>query len=384
MQQILQKITAVFLSLAGIIGLSTSPRPVVDAPDPVEIPTPDYAVMAAAEADWLWSQQLPNGAIAFYYHANGEVTVNPYFSTYAAIALTAYDGSPEAGEKIKRFIDWYFAHMNTVKDNIIPGSIYDYKITMQNGEIVSEESTGKYDSTDSYAAFFLRLLWDYAERYGDVALLQERAAQIRTLLNVLYATRVHGYTFAKPTDPRIFLMDNCEVYTGFCAAEKIGAAIGDSTLQKKATKAANVYRTRFLKDWYRGGRFTYQMLPLPVYGYLDFDPFFSWDNFYPDVAAQMYPVLWDIISPDSPEAKLVYENLCNSWSWETLEYIRSGVEVYYWGAFALAGAKMGDVERVNSYLYYYQQRISPDRAYPLYCFDAAMVLMTLITMMKGA
>ena len=51
MQQIFQKITAVFLSLAGIIGLSTSPRPVVDAPDPVEIPTPDYAVMAATEAD---------------------------------------------------------------------------------------------------------------------------------------------------------------------------------------------------------------------------------------------------------------------------------------------------------------------------------------------
>ena len=48
MQQILQKITAVFLSLAGIIGLSTSQRPVVDAPDPVEIPQPDYAVMAEA------------------------------------------------------------------------------------------------------------------------------------------------------------------------------------------------------------------------------------------------------------------------------------------------------------------------------------------------
>lgn len=197
MQQLFQKITAVFLSLTGIIGLSLTPRPMVDDPEPVAIVQPDYAALAAAEAQWLWNQQLPNGAVAFYYHANGEVTVSPYFSTFAAIALTAYDGSPEASARIKRFIEWYFAHMNTRKDNIIPGSIYDYKITMQNGEIVSEKSTGAYDTTDAYAAFFLRLLWDYADRYGDVALLQEHATQIKTLLGVIFATRVHGYTLQR-------------------------------------------------------------------------------------------------------------------------------------------------------------------------------------------
>ncbi len=383
MQQLFQRITAVFLSLAGIIGLSLTPRPVVEDPEPIAIIQPDYAALAAAEAEWLWNQQLPNGAIAFYYHANGEVTVSPYFSTFAAIALTAYDCSPEAGARIKRFIEWYFSHMNTRKDNLIPGSIYDYKITMQNGEIVSEASTGAYDTTDSYAAFFLRLLWDYAERYGDVALLKEHAAQIKTLLNVIFATRVHGYTFAKPTDPRVFLMDNCEVYAGLCAAEKIGAAIGDSALQKKATKAADVYRTLFLKDWYRDGRFTYQRLALPLWGFVDFDPFFSWDNFYPDVAAQVYPILWNVIPADSPEAKQVYENLCSSWKWESMEYIRSGVDVFYWGALAWAGAKMGDTARVNTYLHYYQQRALPDHAYPVYCFDSAMVLMALLTMMKA-
>ncbi|MBR3621327.1 MAG: hypothetical protein IKN56_07430, partial [Clostridia bacterium] len=189
MQQILLKITAAFLSLLTVLGLSLTPqRPVVDDPEPVNIPQPDYAALAAEEADWLWKQQLPNGAIAFYYRENGEVTVNPYFSAFAAIALTAYDGSPEAGERIKRFIEWYFAHMNTGNDNIIPGTIYDYTVTMQNGEIISEESTGKYDSTDSYSAFFLRLLWDYAGRYGDIALLREHAGEIRTLLNVIYAT----------------------------------------------------------------------------------------------------------------------------------------------------------------------------------------------------
>jgi hypothetical protein len=384
MQQILLKITAVFLSLLTVLGLSVSPRrPVVDDPEPVNIPQPDYAALAAEEADWLWKQQLPNGAIAFYYRENGEVTVNPYFSAFAAIALTAYDGSPEAGERIKRFIEWYFAHLNTGNDNIIPGTIYDYTVTMQNGEIISEESTGKYDSTDSYSAFFLRLLWDYAERYGDITLLREHAGEIRTLLNVIYATRVFGYTFAKPSDLHLYLMDNCEVYAGVCAAEKIGAAIGDTDLQKKTAKAADVYRTRFMKDWYRDGRFTYQKVIFGPFGLLDYDPLFSWDNFYPDAAAQVYPVLWGLISPDSAEAKLVYENFCNSWKWESMEYIRSGVEVFYWGALALAGAKMGDTERVNTYLYYYGQRVNPGREYPLYCFDSAMVLMALITMMNA-
>ena len=384
MQQIFQRITAAFLSLLTLLGLSLNPqRPVVDDPEPISIPQPDYAALAAEEADWLWKQQLPNGAIAFYYRDNGEVTVNPYFSAFAAIALTAYDGSPEAGERIKRFIEWYFAHLNTKSDNIIPGTIYDYTITMKNGEIVSEESTGKYDSTDSYSAFFLRLLWDYAERYGDTALLKEHAAEIKTLLNVIYATRVFGYTFAKPSDLHLYLMDNCEVYAGVCAAEKIGAAIGDSELQKKAAKAADVYRTRFMKDWYRDGRFTYQKVIFGPFCLLDYDPLFSWANFYPDAAAQVYPVLWDLISPDSPEAKLVYENFCSSWKWESMEYVRSGVEVFYWGALALAGAKMGDTERVNTYLYYYGQRTNPDRAYPLYCFDSAMVLMALITMMNS-
>ena len=101
MQQILLKITAAFLSLLTVLGLSLTPqRPVVDDPEPVNIPQPDYAALAAEEADWLWKQQLPNGAIAFYYRENGEVTVNPYFSAFAAIALTAYDGSPEAGERV--------------------------------------------------------------------------------------------------------------------------------------------------------------------------------------------------------------------------------------------------------------------------------------------
>ena len=52
-----------------------------------------YKRMSKSEADWLWSQQLPNGAFAFYNHFNGEVSVNPYFSEIVAISLINYDNS---------------------------------------------------------------------------------------------------------------------------------------------------------------------------------------------------------------------------------------------------------------------------------------------------
>ena len=65
MQQLCQRITAVILSLLTLFGVSVTRRPVVENPGPVDIPQPDYAALAAEEAEWLWKQQLPNGAIAF-------------------------------------------------------------------------------------------------------------------------------------------------------------------------------------------------------------------------------------------------------------------------------------------------------------------------------
>ena len=370
MRTIWVKITAF---LASLLALLTPWR--VPAAEPAE--APDYAALAAEEADWLWRQQLSNGAFAFRSAENGEVSVNPYFAAAAAIALTAYDGSPQAGERVRRYIDWHFAHLNTARDdkNGLAGTICDYRVTVSGGEVTAEESTGDYDSTDSYAALFLRLLWDYAQRYGDAALLTARAEQIRQVTEVLFATMDRGYSYAAPDYHMMYLMDNCEVYGGLCAAERLCAAIGDTALRRRVSAARLTYETRFLTDWYRDGHFRWAMSPDRYAGFTEEE--FRWETFYPDAAAQLYPVIWGLVSPGSLPARRVYADFCRNRQWEKMDYRENGVSQFYWGAFALAAAKMGDADRLNGWLNCYEQAVSPDRAYPLYCFDSAMVLLAL-------
>ncbi|MBQ6118867.1 MAG: hypothetical protein IJK98_06515 [Clostridia bacterium] len=370
MQGIIQKITAFFLSLLALLAPWRIP-----AAEPAE--APDYAALAQAEADWLWTQQLPDGAFAVYAKADGEVSVNPYFAAFTAIALTAYDGSAQAGERVRRYIDWHFAHLNTAEadPNGLAGTIFDYRATVRGGAVTAEEPTGDYDSTDSYAALFLRLLRDYARRYGDDALLTAHAAQIRQLVEVIFASMERGYTFSRPDYRMMYLMDNCEVYGGLCAAAELCGVIGDAALQKRVTAAVKSYERRFLTDWYRDGHFRWAMSPDEKGRFQE--EAFSWDAFYPDAAAQLYPVIWGLVKPCGLPAKRVYADCCRHWQWEKMDYREQGVSQYYWGAFALAAAKMGDMDRLNGWLARYEQAVSPDRAWPLYCFDAAMALMAL-------
>ena len=370
MQSIIQKLIAWVVS---ILSLLTPWR--IPAAEPV--PAPDYAALAGAEADWLWEQQLPNGAFAFRAAENGEVSVNPYFACFTAIALTAHDGSAQAGERIRRYIDWHFAHLNTAETdpNGPAGTIFDYRVTLTDGAVTAEASTGDYDSTDSYAALFLVLLRDYAARYGGTALLTENAARIRQVAEVIFSTMEKGYSYAKPGYRMMYLMDNCEVYAGLSAAAELGAIIGDSDLQKKAADAVSVYQKRFLLDWYRNGHFRWAMAPDEKGRFQEEE--FSWDTFYPDAAAQLYPVIWGLAQPDSLIAKRVYADFCRHWQWEKMDYREQGVSQFYWGAFALAAAKMDDADRLNGWLARYAEAVATDRAYPLYCFDSAMALAAL-------
>ncbi|MBQ6066889.1 MAG: hypothetical protein IJK89_08700 [Clostridia bacterium] len=368
MQTMIQKLVAWVVSILSLLGPWRIP-----AAEPAE--TPDYAALAREEADWLWKQQLPNGAFAFRAAEDGEVSVNPYFACFAAIALTAYDCTAQAGERVRRYIEWHFGHLNTAQTdpNGLAGTIFDYRVTMTDGAVTAQTPTGSYDSTDSYAALFLVLLRDYATRYGDTALLTAHAGQIRQVAEAIFAAMEKGYSFARPDYRMMYLMDNCEVYAGLSAAAELGKIIGDGALQTKAANAVSVYQKRFLRDWYENGRFRWAMSPDEKGRFQE--EAFSWDRFYPDAAAQLYPILWGVIPADGLTARRVYASFCRHWKWEEMDY--RAENGFYWGALALAAAKMGDADRLNGWLARYGEAVSPDRAYPLYCFDSAMVLAAL-------
>ena len=334
-----------------------------------------YEKLSQGEAQWLWNQQLSNGAFAFYYAPNGSILINPYFSEITAIALINYDKSEEAKHKIEKYFDWHLSHINTEEEdyNGLAGTIYDYDAVNQNGIVISETSKGSYDSTDSYSALFVKALADYVKAYGDGSYLNKHEDTIKDIVNVMFATMSGGYTYAKPDYKIRYLMDNSEVYAGLKAAEYIYSnVIVDDEMYKKVSAAVDYYDKNFNNDWWKGDHYA-SILNTDNSEYTGIE--FSWDNFYPCATSQMFPIIYGIVEADSTYAKTVYEGLCSNWNWQEMDYVANGTTVFCWGNFAYLAALMNDEDRLASYMNKYEEIINKGRPYPLYSSESAMVLM---------
>ena len=220
-----------------------------------------YLTLSSLEAEWLWSQQLPNGAFAFYNDNNGEVSANPYFSETVAISLINYDNSDLAKEKIEKYLEWHFSHLNnkTYDINNLEGTIYDYKYIIKNGEIIEESTEKHYDSTDSYAALFLKALTDYVKNFGiekTKDYILNKSDLINKIVNVLLTTIVYDYSYAKPNYKIIYLMDNCEVYSGLKVSEYLYINIIENEELLSIIKNKREYfDNNFDKEWWKGDHY---------------------------------------------------------------------------------------------------------------------------------
>ena len=334
-----------------------------------------YGKIADEECAWLWSQQMSNGAFAFYNADNGTVYINPYFSEVTAIALINHDNSPMAQERIIKYFEWHFSHINTAESdyNGLAGTIYDYNVEVKDGVVIKESSKGSYDSTDSYSALFIKALADYSRVFGDTKYLIANEDKIKDITNVMFATMNGGYTYAKP-DYRIrYLMDNAEVYAGLKSAEYIYRnIINDSDMYEKVSKAVKFYDDNFNKDWWKGDHYA-TVLNSDNSEYTGIE--FSWDNFYPCATSQMFPVLYGLIDSDSTFARTIYDELCKSWNWQDMDYVSNGTTVFCWGNFAYYAGLMEDESGLERYLDKYRDIVNGGRKYPLYSSESAMVLM---------
>ena len=332
-----------------------------------------YTMHLEDEAQWLWTQQLDNGAFAFYNEQNGSVYVNPYFSEITAIALIKHDQSPEAQEKMRKYLEWHFAHLNTAEEdyNGLAGTIYDYDLIVKDGEVISETSKGSYDSTDSYAALFLVALNEYVNSYGDEAYIVEHKDEIDAVVNVIYATMAeNGYTYAKPDYKICYLMDNSEVYAGLVAARDLYRnVIGDEEMAEKLTASVNHYRENFEKDWWKGDHYAATISKSTC----SENTTFSWDNFYPCVTAQLFPVLFDL-PVNEAHTQMVYDKIDAVIDWQNMEYVTNGTTVFYWCNFATYAAKLGKFDDLAVYMSNYQSVIDGGRRYPLYSSESAKIL----------
>ena len=272
--------------------------------------------------------QLPGGAITMYdIRGGGTSQLNPYFSCSAALGLLA-GGDMEAAE---RYIRWHFGHLEET------GIIYDYTVRVEEGAITEISSLG-CDSTDSYAALFLVLLDEYAKAGGVNALLTEHRDAIARVVGAMDATFHFGLTYAKPGYRIYFLMDNCEAAAGYRAAASLWKQLGSPWQALRCVLRALCIRLAVnLRLWnFRRGSYDYA-LDTPS------DPAI----FYPDAAAQLFPLAFGLLRPSSGRAGRLYRDfLANQPQW--LEGHNGGD--YPWVILLRAALAMGDTDTVAQYL----------------------------------
>jgi len=171
--------------------------------------------------------QYPDGGINM--KESREIYMVPYFSHFAAeglIGLYSVTKKSKYLKAVKRWLEWYIKHLNE------DYTVYDYK-----GYYPSYICTYYYDSTDSYAAGFLFVLWYYYDVSGDLKTLKEFYPYAKKVLKAIELTlSPDGLTFVKPDMKIRFLMDNIEVYQGLDAMLRITKIMKDKEMEDYVDK----------------------------------------------------------------------------------------------------------------------------------------------------
>lgn len=378
MKKLILLLLSFLLSFTGIIAPVDDLEPIAERiGSPTEENMALFEKIFKSETAWLASLQLENGAIPMTYMSNGEVKMNPYFADIAALALL--DNSNEYSENVIRYMDWHFSHLNTesTDHNGIDGTIYDYIITLENGNITDErisviDGRNTYDSVDSYAATFLSVLNKYYQKTADIEYILNHKNEIERIVNAMFSTLHRGLSTAKPEWQVKYLMDNAEVYEGALAAaelfEKVLCPSDPSLeplLQKCLESASEIPKAIEKELW------------MPLLGYYEVgyrkglgfpSDIFSWDKYYPCATAQLYPIIYGIIAPNTQRANKLYDRFSKEYDWQNFNY----PDVFYWGSNLQAAVRMNDIASVVTYLKNYE-KLTDDHAYPLYNADAARV-----------
>lgn len=284
----------VFLVLASLLFSSISPS------------SPNSFVktyLLYREANFILASQTKTGSIKLTPESKDIV---PYFSNIAAIGLIkAYKltGNFTYLLAARNWLDWYSTHQNKWFDSKgILGTIYDFKL-LSNG---SEVPTFDYDSSDSYAATYLWALYEYFLVTNDSSYLKQKEENILLALNAIFSTmNQDNLTYAKPDYKVKYLMDNCEVYKGIYSAGKVLLALGNSSgikLIEKSEAIRNSILSTFLTEE----------------GYFLWAPSVSanLNNFYPDLMANFWPVVMNVVDGNSSTAQKLFNSLKSHKYWD--------------------------------------------------------------------
>ena len=304
---------------------------------------------------WLCKQITARGAIKY-----GTERINPYFANYAAIGLTCNTNSLVGLVALSGWIKWYLSNWNYKPADIwgMQGTIYDFKYD----PVTQIESHLEYaDSTDSYAATFLSLMW-HAYQTGNENIKNYIKGQVYPLEvvgNVITKTLNEDLTWCKP-DWRIkYLMDNCEVYRGLRDLVLLWRQLGFLDKARYYEAKADGVLAAINKMWLDDAWETSKGKGKP-----------DLSVWYPDAVVQLFPVLTGIVEPTDKRAISVYAKFNEAWKdWDKLIFSKN--ESFPWVLIACAAALMRDAQRVDSYLTTIEYKFqSKNFMWPWYSMEA--------------
>jgi hypothetical protein len=274
----------------------------------------DFATASSWQSNGSLAQ-LRDGAIP---ESTGG-TIDPYFANLGA---TGWLRDRSKIPNVRNYIQWYFDHINPSNTADVwgytgGGTIYNYLYSGGQTGVCEKDSSGACtaDSTDAYAGTFLTLLMA-AWNTGDAQtrqLISNNQSKIDQIGQVILATigsNADGLSGANPLDGVKFLMDNCEDWEGLNALAQLFGALRNSRASTYQT-AANNMKNGILSMWMGNSWSTFRD---GLDHSSDHAPVFQY--WYPDAAAQLFPVIHHVIPPTDANAKSAYQTLINTSQWQ--------------------------------------------------------------------
>ncbi len=222
--------------------------------------------------------------------------VRPYVVNLFALELVEY---PAVRPLIRAYIQWYLYNLNVLDVHGLSGTMYDLYVTPDG----SEEWLESYDSADSYGATLISLIARYVRFTGDRPLVDQHRDALETIAYMLYSLLDEdGLSWVWPNHPWKYLMDNCEVYMG----------VRDYVVLRNTLWQDAQSRYVQLTDRLRRGIVQHLFNPISLNFHFGIDRYGTkhgshWGTFYPDALAQIYPVAWEVLDPDTDLAKHQWE-----------------------------------------------------------------------------
>jgi hypothetical protein len=337
-----------------------------------------YQTIASHEQAWIKDIQLENGALPFRKLSNGTATIIPYFSAISGMALLQ-DIDTDYSNQVIHYIEWMLENLNDSSTDYfnIDGTMSNFKVNYLDDNSY-QLIPYKYDSVDSYTALMISLIMRTYERTNDIDFLLKHESKIIRILNALLSTRLdNGLSSVSVGNRTQYIMDNVEVNYGLKDGIKLVNRLLEVSNETIELNLLKVNLDGWLDDntnaieelLWNNDKGTYNVALNESNLIVEFK---SWDNFYPDAVAQLFPIIFEVIEPGSNRAKTLYNEFNINYQWEDFIYRETGD--FYWTVIVYVAALMEDESRVKAYLSYYQENFMDTHPYPLYNAEAAWIV----------